>query len=251
MRTIALGLWLLLNVAGAGDMVDSASSHSLAFEVASNSTTLIVRPQSPEEAYQYLSNTLDQMSFFDANNYAVALPNHPDFRASNKTGSLKQFVEEVYQAEDFEPALKVLNKDRSVLQRALQWFSANKHEDNFHVPEQYTVVLTLYGPGGSYDPSIGTITLFTTPDGLFKGGGGTHTIIHEMMHIAVEEGLVQQFGLSHWEKERLVDVLTQRELGHLLPDYQLQSQGVAEMGEAIRDAPISELATAVEAYRNR
>lgn len=240
-----------MNVARADDMVHNAPTNSLALMITSDSATLVVRPQSPEEAYQYLLNTLDQMSFFEANNYAVALPNHPDFRASNKTGSLKQFTEQVYQPTDFQPALKLLTRDISVLKSALEWFAANEHEDNLYVPQQYTVVLTLYGPGGSYDPSTGTITLFTTPDGRFKGGGGAHTIVHEMMHIAVEENIVQRFDLSHWEKERLVDVLTQRELGHLLTSYQLQPQGVESIGKAISDVPLPGLADAVRQYRNR
>lgn len=82
--------------------------------------------------------------------------------------------------------------------------------------ERYQVRMTLYGSSRSFDPDTATIVLFTTNEGSFKGGGGVHTIVHEMMHLAVETGLVQRFGLSHWEKERLVDLLVQREFANVL-----------------------------------
>ncbi|MEM9529356.1 MAG: hypothetical protein AAGA23_00410 [Pseudomonadota bacterium] len=211
---------------------------------------LIVRPQSPAEAYEYLTRTLGQMSFFDANGYDLALPSHPDFDADGEVGSLEQFSRDVYSPEVFRSAMETLGAKEALLKHALQWFARLPEDESFYVPDQYTVVLTLYGPGGSYDPQSGTITMLTTPKGEFRGGGGAYTIVHEMMHIAVEVALVQRFGLSHWQKERLVDALTQRELGHLLPDYQLQSQGDSRIDEAIADVPLPELAAALAAFKS-
>lgn len=249
MNLTRLVFLFIVGGAFADDGVNKDSGDTPGYELVAEHGSLVIRPQTPAEAYEYLLSTLDQMSFFEANSYNVALPNHPDFRKPGETGSFQQFIKEVYREQDFQPALSLLADSKPALQAALNWFSRHKHGANLYVPEQYTVVLTLYGPGGSYDPASGTITLFTTPDGRFKGGGATHTIVHEMMHVAVEKSLVKQFSLSHWEKERVVDLLTQRELGHLLPGYQLQSQGVAEIGEAVAGVPISGLADAIKAYR--
>ncbi len=226
-----------------------AQTNSEGFQITSGSQVLSVRPQSPEEAYSYLGSTVDQMDFFRTNGYQVALPSHPDFDADGEFGSLERFRDVVYRDAAFHPALDVLAEGRSVLQGALDWFFEARGIDGFRVFDNYSVEITLYGPGGSYDPSSGTIVLFATEDGRFKGGGGVHTIVHEMMHLAVEEGFVQKYGLSHWEKERLIDLLTKRELGHLLPGYQLQPQGVEALDSFVRETPLNELAEALERYR--
>ncbi|MEM6274929.1 MAG: hypothetical protein AAF735_06780 [Myxococcota bacterium] len=109
--------------------------------------------------------------------------------------------------------------------------------------------MTLYGSGGSFDPNTGTIVLFTTREGSFKGGGGVHTIVHEMMHLAVETGLVQRFGLSHWEKERLVDLLVQREFPSVRPDYTPQSQGDRRIDTVVKRSRLDELSKSLERYR--
>ncbi len=219
------------------------------FAIEANGKRLVVRPQTPAEAYGYLQQTLSQMSFFDANGYDVALPAHQGFDADGEIGSLNSFASEVYREADFASAMAKLRERKPMLQQALEWFSTLDDSLPFYVPTEYTVVLTLYGPGGSYNPESATITMLTTPDGRFKGGGGAHTIVHEMMHIATEETLVQRFELSHWEKERLVDVLCQRELGHVLKDYQLQPLGDAQLGEVITDVPLAGLAAALAKYR--
>lgn len=221
------------------------------FAVEANGKRLVVRPQTPAEAYEYLQQTLSQMSFFDANGYDVSLPDHQGFDEEGETGGLNTFADEVYRQSDFASAMGVLRERKNMLQQALEWFSTLDDSLSFYVPTEYTVVLTLYGPGGSYNPESATITMLTTPDGRFKGGGGAHTIVHEMMHIAVEEALVQRFGLSHWEKERLVDVLCQRELGSLLTDYRQQPLGDVRFGEAVADVPLAGLAAALRAYKNR
>ena len=221
------------------------------FRVASGSHVLSVRPQSPDDAYAYLSSVVSQMGFFRANGYQVALPSHTDFDADGEFGSLERFRDVVYREAAFRPALDVLAEGRSVLQGALDWFVKIRGIDGFRVFDNYSVEITLYGPGGSYDPSSGGIVLFATEDGRFRGGGGVHTIVHEMMHLAVEEGFVQKYGLSHWEKERLVDLLTKRELGHLLPGYQLQAQGVEALDSFVRETPLDGLSEALERYRNQ
>lgn len=191
------------------------------------------------------------MDFYRANGYQVSLPAHPDFDASASIGDLQLFRRDVYQPRAFEAALTSLAEGRETLERIIGWFDRARDTADFRVLDRYTVELTLYGPGGSYDAAGGNIVLWTTEHGQFKGGGGLHTIAHEMMHIAVEDGLVQRFGLSHWEKERLVDLLTRRELGDLLPSYELQPQGVAELDAYVADTPLSELSEALQRYRDR
>lgn len=191
------------------------------------------------------------MEFFRANDYDVALPDHSAFvPEANPPGSLETFTREVYDVAEFARAMETLSGDREILSQALDWFAAAAKLDGFRAYDQVEVTLTLYGPGGSFDPETGTIVLFTTPDGHFKGGGGAHTIVHEMMHLAVEDGLVQRFGLSHWEKERLVDLLVQREFVGSLPDYSLQSGGEENLDRFLEGVPLEQVSRALERYRS-
>lgn len=90
----------------------------------------------------------------------------------------------------------------------------------------YRVLLTLYGPGGSYDPEIGQILLYTTPQGSFKQyKNPANTIIHEITHIGMEQSIVQAFQLSHPMKERVVDQFVQLNFGKKLPQYRIQNMG--------------------------
>ena len=44
--------------------------------------------------------------------------------------------------------------------------------------------LTLYGPGGSYNPQEGSIILMITKEGTFKQSlDPAETIVHEIVHI--------------------------------------------------------------------
>ncbi|ANM30536.1 hypothetical protein ABI59_14560 [Acidobacteria bacterium Mor1] len=219
-------------------------------ELESGEARLVVRPQSAKEAHAYLLGVLRDMPFFRANGYEVALPEHPAFSDEVETpGDLALFRQEIYRIEPFQPALRRLNEGRDKLDATLAWFAGLPELDGFRRYPLYEVTLTLYGSGGSYRPDTGRIILFTRPDGSFKGGGGVHTIAHEMMHLAVEEGIVQRFALSHWEKERLIDLLVKGHLGHLFPDYRLQQNGVDALDRYLDGVPLTGVAAAIAGYR--
>lgn len=240
-------LWSL----GCGPLSSSAESPESppGFELKSGNRVLGVRAQTADEAYSYVVDQLGDMEFYQANGYDVVLPDHPAFgREASSPGSAEVFASEVYQAAELEQAVKILAEESVNLKQALEWFAANSATEGFRSFDRYEVILTLYGPGGSYDPETGTIVLFTTSDGKFKGGGGPHTIVHEMMHLAVEEGLVRRFGLSHWEKERLVDLLVQRDFSESLPDYKLQSLGEKALDPYVANVPLARVAEALERY---
>lgn len=244
-------LFALLSLTIASAETPQPGSADSGIVVGGKGTILTIAPQSADSAYSYLEWIVGQMDFYRANGYRVSLPTHSDFDASAAMGDLALFRQDVYRIRAFDAALSSLTESRETLEDVASWFSNARDTEGFRVFDQYSVELTLYGPGGSYDAAGGNIVLWTTESGQFKGGGGLHTIAHEMMHIAVEENFVQRFALSHWEKERLVDLLTRRELGHLLPGYELQPQGAAELDPFIVDTPLAELADALQRYRAR
>ncbi|MEM1126020.1 MAG: hypothetical protein AAGI71_05160 [Bacteroidota bacterium] len=223
------------------------------FTVRSAQTVVHVQAPAPSEALGYLERTLADMAFFRANGYQVSLPDHPLFDGSEMATAdaderRLRFIEDVYAAADFEAALAALQGQHDHLRTAMERLASWGVHDGLQAWDSVTVTLTLYGPGGSFDPDAGHITLWTDTQGQFKGGGGLHTIIHEMIHLAVEHGIAQPLHLQHWERERLVDLLAQREFTDLLPDYRLQGGPEAPMDRFVADAELAVLKEAVADY---
>ena len=75
----------------------------------------------------------------------------------------------------------------------------------FHLLDTYSVHLTKYGSGGSYNAERGTVLVnivFQSKDRVVG------TIIHEIVHIGIEH-LIGEYNVKHWYKERLVDLLVE------------------------------------------
>ena len=241
-----------------GGSSETAAGGQRRVEVLSEGSRMLIRPQTATEAFSYLERTLAQMDFFRANGYEVALPDHPRFRPTTRSEPKTQvdgveemrevFSREVYDPRSFDAALEVLRGSRDLLRQAVVRLERLAALDGFIALPRYEVVLTLYGTGGSYDPDSKEIVLLTTEDGAFKGGGGPYTLVHEMVHLAVEEGAVQRFGLRHWEKERLVDLLCRDHFGDLLPGYVLQEDGVSALDPFVEGIAAADLSGALARY---
>ena len=223
---------------------------------------IIVRAQSPTEAFNYLWYILGKMPFFDKHGYKVALTDHAAFKglasdpeAFKKADKAKLkgiFEKEVYDDKDFVAGLKAIGDMTSLMDRVLTRLEPLREAWGFKVFDRYEVLLTMFGPGGSYDPAKGRITMLTTREGTFKRPMPDHTIVHETVHMGVEEVIVKRFRLEHKEKERLVDLICSRLLGDLLPGYQIQPFPADELDpfvtrETLKDLPAA-MASYVKAY---
>ncbi len=226
-------------------------------EVQAAGMRVIIRPQRADEAFDYLIQVLRQMPFYRQNGYQVALPDHDVFQrlaAPNAAipadlGALREtFNSSVYNPADLDAAMNALAGIEPILERVLGRFRSLEQAWSFRLYPRYEVVLTLYGPGGSYDPDTARITLFARSDGTFKGGGGPHTIVHEMTHLGIEESIVARYSLLHWEKERVVDQLCLQKLGDILDGYRLQSRGNEQLDRFLDAAAMTDLPRAVAAY---
>lgn len=67
----------------------------------------------------------------------------------------------------------------------------------------YTIVLTKYGVGGSYNAEKG-LTIVNLSRGDKESMIGI--IFHEIVHMAIEH-LIQKYKIQQWHKERLVDLM--------------------------------------------
>ncbi len=217
-----------------------------------------IRPESPGEAFDYLMYTLGQMPFYRQHGYDVALPEHAAFQALAQPGARVDgvdqarlrtvFEREVYREDDFSAGMHALDGASAQFEAVFPVFARFADKWGFRVFPRYLVLLTLYGPGGSYDSDRGQITLFTTRDGRFRRARGTDVIVHEMVHLGIEEVIVRRFGLEHWEKEGLVDRVCAIGLRSELPGYVVQSKGAAKLDPFVDEKALDDLPAAVGRY---
>lgn len=212
--------------------------------------------QEPDEAFDWLWQQLRDMPFFRQNHYDVALPSHPLFEKLAKDGldgadreaAHRVFVDEVYDRAAFRKGLTEMSVIATKLDPELAAFGRWSKAWGFFRPSHYEVVLTLYGPGGSYDVEQGRVTVLTTPSGDFRKRP-LHNLVHEMVHIGIETPIVKRFGLSHPEKERLVDRICVVAFGDWLVGYRMQPMGPPEMDAFIDEAALADLPAAVQRSR--
>jgi hypothetical protein len=219
---------------------------------------LRVRRPSPDEAFAYLFGVLRKMPFFRAHGYRVGLPQHPAFVAAAEAGHepapedwnryRQLFVDEVYRASDYDAALASLAGAPALADAALRRLAPLHERWGFRVYPAYEVVLTLYGPGGSYDARTGTITLLPRAKAGASDGTASQTVVHEIVHMGIEEAIVRRFGLPHEVKERLVDRICLSYLADVLPGYKAQPMGPIALDAYVDAKAVLDLPAAVQAY---
>ncbi len=194
---------------------------------------IIVRAQTADEEFDYLIKVLGKMSFYNEHGYKIPIPNHPFFlKISNDLDSLKSldlkeargiFKKEVYNYEYFKNGLEVIIQEIYLAEKAIKKMEEWKSW-GFKLLPKYEVRLTAYGPGGSYDCNHGNIIIKTKQNGTFKRNP-IHTIVHEIVHIGIEECIIKKFELTHIEKEGIVDAICANYFKDILVDYIIQERG--------------------------
>lgn len=212
----------------------------------------------------YIWENISSIGFFDRNGYKVSWPTHSkveQMKQLARTDSLgfsykdtltQLMIDSIYNGIDYMKGFQQIAADTATLAIAISRLDSLKRHWDFYTPTQYNVNLTLYGPGGSYNPQSGTILIQTYPNGGFKGNSNpTYTIIHEIVHIGIEEAIVTRYKLSHTQKERLVDIITKTLFADLLPNYQLQSFGDSTIDPFVANKmDIQNLPNRMEQYKN-
>ena len=192
----------------------------------------------PDSESRYIWQNIRDIRFFDANGYAISLPQselttrmlaHARNGSLNNSylDSLKDLMSgRIYNRADYLNGYSKITEALPTIERAARILSESSWEWSWKEFAQYQINLTLYGPGGSYNPDNGSILLLTMPDGRFKGySNPANTIIHEMVHIGIDSSIVRRYNLPHPTKERIVDLFVQTFFGEFLPDYRIQNFG--------------------------
>jgi len=219
------------------------------------SVEILIRASSIDEEFKYLKYILSRNEFYEKNKkYTVSYPDNPNLRnpeiLKNSDHMYEIFKNSEYDEKFYEKGLNILYPYKYKLEKLLEKLLILGSKWSFKTFPLYQVILTKYGPGGSYsyDNDKGTVTLLTTKDGQFKRSDPDQSIIHEIVHIGIEESIVQKFKLSHWEKERLVDLLVSTVYKEDISNYKMQDAGVADLDNYINSVTILNLPLAIEKY---
>lgn len=235
-----------------------ASQGEIADKIKHPKTAISIRAATPNEEFSIILSTLRNRVFFRKHGYDVALPDNETFNQLpessgdmsevDKNKLFKLFDREIYDTSNYEKGLKRLRHAKEIVGNAFPIFDKFNKKWDFAVPKSYDVILTLYGPGGQYNPKTGKIFIKTTANGQFKRIDPTHTIIHEMVHIGIDKTIVKKFQLTHWEKERVVDLICAFAFSDILDNYTIQSKGEKRLDAFVNKDSIMNLPLAIKSY---
>lgn len=191
------------------------------------SMSVIIRPSTPTEEYNYVKYLLSKKSFYEKHGYSPIYPKNVellDMIQKNQKDSSKEFESEEYDKKYYVNAVKELTQKVDIINLCTDKLKRISYKWAFKFFEEYTVRLTRYGPGGSYDYKKGVVIMLVHPEGL-RTVVPEHVVIHELVHIGIEESIVIPFELTHREKERVVDLFVKNYFKDLLPQYKLKTGG--------------------------
>lgn len=177
---------------------------------------IIKRINSVEEEIEYTWNRVKRIKFYNERKYNLSLPENKHMQiiiekskceclSENDKDHFAKIMVDDYNSEFYQAGMsklknlniELLNFDSIYDQYTKNW--------GFKIFDEYTVRLTRYGPGGSYDYEKGHIILKVNEKGIASYRDVTEIILHEMIHIGIERAIVKKYALNHEEKERIVD----------------------------------------------
>src|SRR5215510_3756629 len=131
-------------------------------------------PTAEEEAQQ-LVNVLNRYKWFMDNGYTISLPNTPlietlknKILAGGTLSSLdesqvkEQFTNETYRKSDYQSAFTAISNVLRIADSQIPGLRRYETAWNFFIPVRYNIRLTMYSPGGQYNPNNGDIIILAT-----------------------------------------------------------------------------------------
>lgn len=191
-------------------------------------------PTAKEEC-KYVWQVMKNYEFYKKYKYELALPKHGiiDILKSNKDSLTEKnysklyyaFYYDIYDKYNYKNGFINIKKSLPLIEDMVSSLYKYQKLWGFRIFPTYNLNLTQYGPGGKYNPIDGSILLYTSKDGNFKmyKEKAAYTIIHEIVHIGIEECIVTRFNVDQPLKERIVDLFVKHHFGSVLTDYKVEN----------------------------
>lgn len=157
-----------------------------------------------EQEIQRVRNTIKKFPWYAEQGYAVERIKLPSgITKDSNDEEIVQAINSEYVDADYAERAEKLQKEWLFISEG---FEKMKDEPAFHLKDEYTVMLTKYGMGGSYDADTNKVIVNIAS----RIQGGTEGIVaHEIVHMTIQY-LIDQYHVRHWYKERLVNLLMER-----------------------------------------
>lgn len=216
---------------------------------------------SREDELKRIYSTLERIRWYRENGYYLDDPTRPDDivlpeyydKIAKKILAGEMLLEDIKQ-EEFEQALEYSREDYLEAATAvenemknqkhiLSTFSKWHDTWGFKTFENYSIFLTKHGTSGNFYYDSGTAIMRVGIKEYLRAA------IHEFVHIGIEEAIIQKYGLSHWEKERVVDLICKNALN--LAGERMQRQDdpdLARLDKFISIDTADNLPEAIEKY---
>ncbi len=163
---------------------------------------------SVDKEIERISSTIERLPWYREQGYSSFHTTLPK-RLSELSGveEITDAVSEEFSDEKYNDISNYIKEEWEIVSKELERL---REVPGFRLFDEYTLILTRYGSGGSYNSSSGEITVNIESRSKEKIVG---TLVHEIVHIAIQH-LIDKYKVKHWYKERLVDLLVDR----LFPD---------------------------------
>lgn len=209
---------------------------------------MIINIPSAKTETEYIWRTIQDIKFFEEHNYQANLPKGylvEDLKQKSKSENLnnddyerlEQFIiDSIYNELDYQKGYEKIRNEIELIDKMINQIDKSKFNWDFKEFKIYPINLTLYGPGGSYNPDEGSILIYTTSEGQFKNyENPANTIIHEVVHIGIEKAIISKYDVPHEFKERIVDTFVFLKFGQYLPDYRIQDMGEKRIDQYLKE----------------
>ncbi len=153
-------------------------------------------------------DTIARLDWFKEKGYNVDLPTSIDINKI-KEYSEKDISELLKGSWNDEEYKKTEEQIKENWQKYSEKFETDLVSVNLRPAEAYTVVLTLYGVGGSFNPKENKLILNVSYFLRKPNRSIMATILHEIVHINID-GYIQQNKVSHELKEKIVDMIMKK-----------------------------------------
>lgn len=203
-----------------------------------------------ETAFSYLRWLVNSLEWYRRNNYpADIFPEGKlleEMQQSVQKGEsediftqkfFKQATAEFYNEDFFQKMHALIDSKIPCIAKICADFSKLEKNWGFKVFDTYQLDLTYGGSGGSYNPCKGKVILRMPKQPDFQQMATKNwerLIVHEMLHIGIEENIVKAFNLSQNEKERVVDLMTR----YFTKDPYMQERGEKRMDAFVTEEAI-------------
>lgn len=220
------------------------------------SVHFLVSPNTVEEEVKRLKHSFRSREFYLKENYVPQLP--ADLELESWTDFDEEFIREVvireYNSEVYEKCAYILDKRLSSVEPIFPILEKLNNAWGFKICPQYVVKLTKYGVGGSYSLTGNSVRIRISPAGMFPKSP-EQIVVHELVHIGIEQVLVEGCNLTHSEKECLVELLLINLLEDYLPGYKerylekIEMNRVERFSELIPHFSSKEFPSYIKAYK--